>query len=277
MPSRPESAWLHTIPTMVDRPRSIEGSIHGVATSRQRSNTMIVAVAAAAFLIGFSKAGVAGTLGPFVTVLMVLTIPADDAVGLLLPMLIVADWFTVAAHWRRWDTATYTKLLVAALAGIAVGSVVISMVSADVLRRIIAVAMLVFALFYVRSRSIRLGPTKAGIYAWPAGAVSGLTSTLAHLGGPPITVYLMTTDLKPRAFVATSGVLFATINLIKVPTYFFAGLFDGELIVSTMWTWVMIPIGVLVGRALVDKINRSVFERVTVALLSGGALLLLFA
>ena len=62
---------------------------------------MIVGVAVAAFLIGFSKAGVAGTLGPIVTVLLALTIPADDAVGLLLPILIVADWFTLAAHWRQ--------------------------------------------------------------------------------------------------------------------------------------------------------------------------------
>ena len=54
---------------------------------------MTFSVALAAFLIGFNKAGVAGTLGPFVTVLLALSIPADDAIGLLLPILIVADWF----------------------------------------------------------------------------------------------------------------------------------------------------------------------------------------
>jgi uncharacterized membrane protein YfcA len=60
-----------------------------------------------------------------------------------------------------------------------------------------------------------------------------------------------------------------------VPGYFLAGLFDGELIVSTMWTWVMIPVGVLFGRGLVDKIDRERFEKVTVVLLTAGALLLL--
>ena len=86
----------------------------------------------------------------------------------------------------------------------------------------------------------------------------------------------MTTSLPPRRFVATSAFLFATTNLLKVPAYFAAGLFNGDLIVSTMWTWVMIPIGVLVGRSLVDRINRAWFERVTVVLLSVGALVLLF-
>lgn len=237
---------------------------------------MLVTVGVAAFLIGFNKAGVAGTLGPFVTVLLALSMPADQAVGLLLPILIVADWFTVAAHWRRWDTGIYLRLLAAAVIGIVIGSEIISLVSEQVLRRIIAVTMLLFAAVYMKSRSIRLDQSRLGAYAWPAGATAGLVSTLAHQGGPPIFVYLMTTKLSPRRFVATSAVLFATINLLKVPGYLRAGLLDGHLIVSTMWGWVMIPIGVFVGRALVDKINRLWFERVTLLLLVGGALLLLF-
>ena len=236
---------------------------------------MILSVAIAAFLIGFNKAGVAGTLGPFVTVLLALSIPADDAVGLLLPILIVADWFTLAAHWRQWDTRIYLRLLAAALTGIVIGSFVISAIDEIALRRIIAVAMLGFALFYVKSRSIRIDPERSDRYAWPAGATSGLISTLAHLGGPPVFVYLMTTNLSPRRFVATSAILFATINLLKVPGYFLAGLFDGDLILSTMWTWALIPVGVLAGRAMLQKINREKFEKVTVVLLTVGAVLLL--
>lgn len=237
---------------------------------------MIAVIALAAFLIGFSKAGVAGTLGPSVTVMVALTIPADDAVGLLLPILIIADWFTVAAHWRKWDVGIYRRLLAAALVGIAVGSLIISSVDEEMLRRIIAVAMLAYVIFYAASRSIRLDPAKTERYAWPAGATAGLASTFAHLGGPPIFVYLMTTNLDPRRFVATSGILFASINLLKVPGYFYADLFDADLIVSTMWTWLLIPVGVLVGRALVDRINRLWFERLTVTFLALGAVVLLF-
>jgi hypothetical protein len=98
---------------------------------------------------------------------------------------------------------------------------------------------------------------------------------LAHLGGPPIFAYLMTTKLNPRRFVATSAILFATINLLKVPGYFYADLFDAELIGRTAWTWLLIPVGVLAGRLLVDRINRVWFERLTVAFLAIGALVLL--
>ena len=236
---------------------------------------MVAVVALAAFLVGFSKAGVAGTLGPSVTVMVALAMPADDAVGLLLPILIIADWFTVAAHWRQWDTGIYRRLLAAALIGIAVGSLVLSSVDEEMLRRIIAVAMLAYAAFYAASRSIRLAPEKTERYAWPAGATAGLASTLAHLGGPPVFVYLMSTNLDSRRFVATSALLFATINLLKVPAFFYAEMFDADLITSTMWTWLLIPVGVLAGRALVERLNRLWFERITVAFLAVGAIVLL--
>jgi uncharacterized membrane protein YfcA len=159
--------------------------------------------------------------------------------------------------------------------GIAFGSIVVANVSEPMLRRLIALAMLAFVVIYPLSRSPRFAATGSPRHASGAGAVAGLTSTIAHLGGPPIVTYLMTTDLRPRQLVATSAALFAGMNLLKVPAYFFAGLFDGELIVSTWSTWLAIPIGVVTGRAFVGHINRRWFDRMTIGLLLGGALILL--
>lgn len=236
---------------------------------------MIIAIAAAAFLIGFSKAGVGGILGPFVTVLVALTIPADKAIGLLLPMLIIADVFTVAAHWQGWDRQILLRLLAPAAAGIVVGGFVISNVSEPVLRRIIAVAMLVFVVFYVLNSKLGLAARLARRHAWPVGLIAGFTSAIAHLGAPPVVTYLMTTDLKPRRFVATSAAVFAGMNLLKLPAYLFAGLFDGGLIAATWWTWLAIPVGVVGGRVFVGHINRLWFDRMTLGLLVGGAFILL--
>lgn len=236
---------------------------------------MIALVALAAFLIGFGKSGVAGTLGPFVTVVMALALPADEAIGLLLPMLIVGDAFTVTAHWRRWDLALLRPLVLAAIAGIAAGSVVIAAVDETTLRRIIAVVMLLFVIAYAGVRRLQIAPDRVSRYAWVAGGTAGLTSTLAHLGGPPIVAYLLTAGVGPRTFVGTSAAFFTTINLLKVPGYALAGLLDGELIVSTAWAWLLLPVGVVIGRILVDRIDRTWFERATLALLAAGSLVLL--
>ncbi len=236
---------------------------------------VLVAVAAAGLLLGLGKAGVAGTVGPFVTVLMALTIPADDAIGLLLPMLIVADAFSFAAHWRAWDGPVAARLVVSAIVGIAVGSLIISAISEPVLRRVIAVSMLLYVAIFWLLRRVVVAPERVKSLGWLAGSSSGVTSTIAHLGGPPIVFYLLSMGLEPRRFVATTVVFFGVINLLKVPGYFLAGLFDGELIVSTLWAWMLIPVGVLLGRMLIDRIDRTAFERVTLVLLAAGALVLL--
>lgn len=237
---------------------------------------MLTAVAAAGFLIGFSKSGVAGTLGPLVTLLMTFALPADDAVGLLLPMLMVGDVFTVAAHWKRWDLRLLGSLIGSAIVGVMLGTVLISSIDEQILGRLIAGAMLAFVVTFAASRRITVPPRARRGLAWLAGSTSGFTSTIAHLGGPPILAYLMTAQLSPRVVVGTSAAFFAVVNILKVPGYAMAGMFDLGLITSTLWTWALIPLGVFIGRLVVDRINRLWFERVALALLTVGAAVRLF-
>lgn len=236
---------------------------------------MIAAVAVAALLLGFGKAGVAGTTGPFVTVVMVLAMPADEALGLLLPMLIVADVFTVSAYWRQWEGRLLPPLLAAALLGIAIGTFLVSELPDEWLRRVIAVSLLAFVVVYVRSGKIEMSPENQGRWAFGAGSAAGFTSAIAHAGGPPIVVYLMTIGLEPKRFVATTVAFFALVNLIKIPGYLVADLFDADRIISTMWAWLLIPVGVVLGRWLVSRINRAVFERVMLVMLVAGSVVLL--
>jgi uncharacterized membrane protein YfcA len=247
----------------------------GIRRRSQSHRAVIWLVALACLLLGFNKAGVAGTLGPFVTVIMVLAMPADQAVGLLLPMLIAADSFSVAAYWRQWETKLLGPLVAAAVIGIALGTFVISEISEDALQRLIAVALLLFAILYITQRGVRIVQSHQRRWAMAAGTTAGFTSAVAHAGGPPIIVYLMGVGLAPKRFVATTVALFAMINLLKVPGYLLAGLIDGKLILSTIWGWLLLPVGVALGRFLVDRINQVWFERITFVLLVAGALVLL--
>lgn len=238
-------------------------------------NTLLLAVVAVTgLMIGFGKAGVAGTLGPFVTVLMALVLPADVALGLLLPMLIVADGFAMAAYWRRWDLRALRRLLVAAVIGIAIGTVTINLVDEAVLRRLIAVSILAFAALFVLTRGARIPVAAEWPWAVAAGTTSGFVSTVAHSGGPPIVAYLMSTKTEPVRLVGTTVAYFTAVNLIKVPGYFYAGLFDGQLILFTAPAWIFVPLGIVLGKRLVHRINTVLFERMILILLVAGAVVL---
>ena len=60
--------------------------------------SMIIFVA---FLISLSKGGLGGMLGALATPMLAVVMPANQVLGLLLPILLLADVFAVALHWQN--------------------------------------------------------------------------------------------------------------------------------------------------------------------------------
>jgi uncharacterized membrane protein YfcA len=228
-------------------------------------------------LIGLSKGGLGGSAGGAATPLMALVMPPELAIGLLLPLLMITDVFAVAAHWGHWDRRLLLLLVPASLIGITLGTALITSVSSDTLRIGLGIFVLLFVLYKLLEariqRSLHYQPRNW--HGYLAGAVAGFSSTLAHTGGPPITIYLLLQDIAPRVFIATSAAYFAIINWIKVPYYIFAGILHPGQLLEIGWLLLLIPVGVVLGRWLSVRIDKATFERVILVLLIVSAILLL--
>jgi len=236
-----------------------------------------VALAVVICLIGLSKGGFGGSTGALATPLMALILPADQVIGLLLPVLIIADVFAVALHWKKWDKRLVILLLPGAVVGVLMGTFFITNVSPLVLRRALGILALPFA-GYKFFESFVLGAFHYQARNWhglTAGTVIGLYSSLAHTGGPPITIYLLMQNISPRVFVATSALFFMIINWIKVPTYFYAHLFNFELLGQVAWLLLLLPLSVWAGKSIAAKINKVLFDRIMVFFLALSGILLL--
>lgn len=240
---------------------------------------IMLGVGTAGFLIGFSKAGIGGSLGPLVTVVAVLVLPPQAAIGLLLPMLLVGDVFSLGALWRRWDLREVGRLLPGMLIGVAAGTYLLAQAESQLLARLLGGLMLLFVAYWLlESRIARLGEYRQRRWhGYVAGGVAGVTSALAHSGGPPIAVYLLLQRVPPIPFVATTTFAFAIVNLVKVPAYVAAGLFDLQLQAQLAWALALIPVGVVVGRLVVGRIDRRLFHRASVFLLACSGTYLLLA
>jgi uncharacterized membrane protein YfcA len=83
-------------------------------------------------------------------------------------------------------------------------------------------------------------------------------------------------DVSPRVFVATSILFYAILNWVKVPYYYFTGLFDFQQIWHIAWVFPIVPLGVWIGRWLVTKVSKNIFDNVILVLLVITALLLIF-
>ena len=240
---------------------------------------VMLGVGAAGFLIGFSKAGIGGSLGPLVTVLVVLVLPPHAAIGLLLPMLMVGDVFALGALWRHWDLHEVGRLLPGMLLGVAAGTYLLAQAESPLLARMLGALMLLFVTYWLlEPRIARLGEYRERRWhGYAAGGVAGVTSALAHSGGPPVAVYLLLQRVSPIPFVATTTFAFAIVNAVKVPAYLSAGLFNPELQLQLAWALGLVPVGVLVGRLLVGRIDRKLFHRMSVFLLACSGTYLLLA
>ncbi len=245
------------------------------AASPEITVGVVVAVATAALLIGLTKGGVGG-LGPAVTLLVATALPTKIAVGLLLPLLMVGDLNALWAHWGKWHRASVIALLPGGLVGVAAASLFLRSMSERALELFIVVISLAFAVYRILEPRLRRVPLELRpIHGVAAGITAGITSTIAHVGGPPIQVYLLGRRLEPREFVATSAMVFTVINWTKVPGYLAADLFDLQLI-ERLWPVVfLIPPGILAGRWFVTRVSAAVFDALVLVSLVVGALLLL--
>ena len=229
------------------------------------------------FLIGVSKGGLGGAAGAATTPLMALVMPVEQVLGLMLPLLMMADVFAVASHWRRWDNRLLLLLVPASLIGITAGTALLTTISPEGLRQGLAVIVILFVLYKLFESRIQAAVTyqPRPWHGVLTGAVAGFTSTLAHTGGPPVAIYLLMQQVTPRVFVATSAVYFAIINWLKVPYYIYAGVLELNQLRQVLWLLPLIPLSVLVGRWLSTRIDKKTFERVIIGLLAASAVLLL--
>lgn len=238
----------------------------------------IALVALACFLTGLSKGGMGGGLTSLLAPMLSLVMPPSQALGLMLPILMVGDLFAVIAYWRKWDNKMSIGLLSGTPIGVTLGTFVIVGLSALLLRRFLALIVFAFVAYRLFEKRLQanLDYKPRGWHAVFAGAVAGFTSTLAHAGGPPITIYMLLQKTSPQVFVATSAIFFVVLNWIKVPYYANIGLLNLGSLWYLIWMLPIIPFGVWLGKLLVKRIDAAIFEKLITGLLFVTGLLLFF-
>jgi uncharacterized membrane protein YfcA len=226
-----------------------------------------------AFLVvGLSKAGFGGGVGAISTPLLALTIPVPEAAALLLPLLIFADLSALPHYRHHVDRYSVKWLLPGALFGILLGSFFFSCFSANehVLKVGIGVVSLLFIAYQVARQWLtnRLEEKRASPGSGIGfGFAAGFTSTLAHVGGPPVTMYLLPQKLPREVFVGTTLITFTIINLVKLIPYGLLGLLRVGNILTTLILAPIVFIGIRLGIYLNQRFSDVWFNRVIYALL----------
>lgn len=234
----------------------------------------------AVLLIGIAKAGFGGGIGVVATPILALILPVPQAAALLLPILICADLFTVQHYYKHTDRHHLKILLPSALVGILLGSLLFTALSENerALKISIGLLVLAFLIFQLLKGTLltSLENTRPGRkLGLLLGTTAGFTSTLAHVGGPPLAIYLIPQQLPRHLFVGTSAVFFMVVNLIKLLPYSLLGLIEIGNLTTAALLLPIVLLGVRLGIWLNKRFSQRWFMRLIYALLLFTSLQLL--
>ncbi len=239
--------------------------------------------ALATLIIGIGKAGFGGGVGIIAVPLLAIVLPTNTVLGVLLPLLIAGDVFSIPHHWGRQSNTHVRWVGIGSAVGFCLGAVLLALLqqSTDFIP-ILDLTVGGICLGFVSVQAYRLmgghvprfpeHPAVGGA----AGLLAAFASTLAHAAGPLLSLYLLEQRLDKQQIVATRLLVFVGVNLAKLVTYIGLGLINAATLIQSLSFLPCIPIGTVFGAWLHKRIPEQPFMGVLYTSAAVAALRLIY-
>lgn len=239
--------------------------------------TTILIAFSGVFLICFMKGAFGGGFSIVGIPLLSFVMDPVTAGGLLAPLFIAMDLFAL----RYWKPSTWSKpdlvlLLPGLVIGIGLGYLLFRVLDHRAVAIVMAVVTLIFVgLWFFGDPKVTIAP-RSTPKAIAAGLASGVTTMVAHSGGPPLAMYLLPLGLSKEVYAGTTSLFFTVGNATKaVPWLLLTRPCGNEWIVMAICLFA-IPAGVWLGWRLHGRLDQQQVFRACYGLLVVTALKLLW-
>jgi uncharacterized membrane protein YfcA len=232
----------------------------------------------AAWLVGASKTGLSGAV-TLAVVLFASIIPAREATGALLPVLICADFIAVGMLRKNVRWPQLLQIFPWTAVGVVGGAILLAFINDLQVQRIVGgiiVGMMVYQLYRKALGLSSVAISEHPAFAPSMGMAAGFTTMVANAAGPFVLIYMLAMRMSKLEVVGTIAWYFLVVNLFKLPFAVGLGLVTLESLLFNLWLVPAVVLGAIAGRWLLGYINQNSFEwmALTMALLGGLRLLL---
>lgn len=215
----------------------------------------------AALCVGMGKTGFSG-LG-LVAVFIMAELFGKASVGILLPMLVVADLTVFPAFRKHGTWAPVWRLLPPALLGMIGGGFFLEQIPEAWAKPVIGGLILLMVLL---QGGRRLSPekfyqvAKSRNFGQGAGIFAGVATMMANAAGPVFQLYFISQRVPKMELMGIGARFFLLVNLLKLPVMGGLSFTTWETLELNLKLIPLIWLGVFCGKTLLNFISQRVFE-----------------
>lgn len=239
--------------------------------------TIILVTFAGVFLICFMKGAFGGGFAIVGIPLLSLVMDPVTAGGLLAPLFIAMDLFSLS-YWKpsTWSRPDLLILVPGLVLGIGIGYVVFRVLDHRAIALVMAAVTLIFVgMWFMRGGEVEVLP-RSSAKAAVAGVTSGITTMVAHSGGPPLAMYLLPLGLSKQVYAGTTSLFFTVGNIIKAAPWLVLARPAGAVWTLMGICLLAVPSGVWLGWRLHGRLDQRQMYRACYGLLVVTAMKLLW-
>jgi uncharacterized protein len=243
----------------------------------QISAAAIAVCLAAVFLIAFMRGAFGGGFAIVGIPLLSLITDPVTAGAMLAPLFVAMD----VAAIRYWKPSTWSKpdlavLVPSLVAGIGLGYLALSVLDGRAVAIVVALITLTFAGLWFRGGGRVTVQPRSVPKGIAAGLGSGVTSMVAHSGGPPLAMYLLPLGMSKQLYAGTTSMFFTVANCTKAVPWLLLADLNGAAWALMAISLLAVPAGVWVGWRLHQRLDQVRLYRACYGLLVVTALKLLW-
>jgi len=220
------------------------------------------------FLIAFMKGAFGGGFAIVGIPLLSLAMDPITAGALLAPLFVVMD-VTALGYWRpnTWSRVDLAMLLPALVVGIGLGYFALRDLDRHAVEIVMGVVTLAFAaIWFLGGGEVRPRP-RSTWKAMLAGLSSGVTTMVAHSGGPPLAIYLLPLGMSKALYAGTTSLFFTVGNLLKAGPWLVLAAPSRNLWILMALCVPAVPAGVWAGWRLHERLDQRALYRACYAIL----------
>mgnify|MGYP001301959764 FL=1 len=187
-------------------------------------------------------------------------LPAIEIVPIILILEVFISIFMIPYIWNKIDWSFVFKLLIGIAIGSPVGLYLLKYLSPETTHLYVCVIIIFFSLLLMKGYSNKnINNDQSKIFT---GIVSGTLNGLTTLGGMPVALFLLVTNIQPAVIRGSLAALFFLTDVYAFILSFFGGIIDMITIYRSLPLIMILPLGVFMGNKFFIKSKEQLYRKV---------------